>query len=384
MTEVVEVDATLVLNKRLQLRSVVGDLFFAQVNVFECNHPYVLVFSITATNISVRMDVQKDDLAHELKAWLEGKKIFNPALFASPKLEEKITKFVKFGKPPSQEDLFTWILSRSEIRWGDEADISFGGFFTPEDDNDLTHHTEQKFSSTNEFKDTVKAAMKNPSSSRFESSIFEHDEPTAKKSSNMTTLKIEGKDDVDVSSFSLTKQLLGRSRALSELKQSRVKGRVDAKTTNVLAIHDAEQYRIGADIEKVRHEIEGMMEERRKTIEVAKIRQQQVAERYRKVKESLRESKETGSWKAQALEELISLQITKEEIIKDIKKQKTKSQKAQQLLTWTMAPPGFTNHRGKWQRGIQIGPGPLPPSAISTLRGEMLLVSPTQSLSLFL
>jgi hypothetical protein len=56
------------------------------------------------------------------------------------------------------------------------------------------------------------------------------------------------------------------------------------------------------------------------------------------------------------------------DILEDIKRQKNRAQRAAQKVTWTMAPSGFANRRGKSQRGPVLGQGPLHPNATSGLK----------------
>lgn len=64
----------------------------------------------------------------------------------------------------------------------------------------------------------------------------------------------------------------------------------------------------------------------------------------------------------------MNLRKTKEEVERDIIKQRIKAIKNHQLLSWTMAPPGFNNYRGKSQPGYPIGDGPLPFTATTRLK----------------
>jgi hypothetical protein len=68
----------------------------------------------------------------------------------------------------------------------------------------------------------------------------------------------------------------------------------------------------------------------------------------------------------------VNLRKTKEEVERDIVKQRIKAQKNRQLLTWTMAPPGFNNHRGKSKPGYPIGDGPLPFTATTRLKDPLI------------
>jgi len=73
------------------------------------------------------MDVHKEDLARELRLWLKGKMIRNSSIIIPKRIEDNMTRFVKFGKPPLQEDLIMWMLSRAELQWAPNAAFEFGG-----------------------------------------------------------------------------------------------------------------------------------------------------------------------------------------------------------------------------------------------------------------
>lgn len=126
--------------------------------------------------------------------------------------------------------------------------------------------------------------------------------------------------------------------------------------------------RLVSDVEKARKNVESAMDERRKMIEVAKARQLQTAERYRKIREELKDTAGIGKLNTIATHELLSLQKIESDIQEDIKKQRSRAQRTSQKVRWTMAPPGFHNRRGKSQRGPLLGPGPLHPNATSSLK----------------
>ena len=101
-----EVETVLVLTKKLKLRTVSGQLIGGFIKVFECENPYVIVLLIdTEYGQSLRMDDHKEDLAAELRQWLEGKHVRNPAVLIPVRIDDAINRFVKFGKTPLQEDL---------------------------------------------------------------------------------------------------------------------------------------------------------------------------------------------------------------------------------------------------------------------------------------
>ena len=84
-------------------------------------------------HLPVREDIHKQDLAHEMRAWLEGKEIRQAITVLTPRVHESMTRFIKFGKPPLQEDLIMWIASRCELRWseGHSSQLKFGGLPEP-------------------------------------------------------------------------------------------------------------------------------------------------------------------------------------------------------------------------------------------------------------
>lgn len=110
------------------------------------------------------------------------------------------------------------------------------------------------------------------------------------------------------------------------------------------------------------------MDERRRMIEVAKARQLQAADRYRQIRENLRNQQGAGKFVTTATNELLSLQKIQVDIMEDIKKQRNRAQRSTERVRWTMAPIGFSNRRGSSQKGPVIGPGPLHPNATSSLR----------------
>jgi hypothetical protein len=110
-----------------------GSLFLAQLLVYEVMTPYCLIITCSTPSNNdypghtLRIDVLKDDLGKELKLWLDGKIIRHPSVLTTQRIDETISKFIRLGKPPIQEDLIMWILSRTELVWGEHAEMLFGG-----------------------------------------------------------------------------------------------------------------------------------------------------------------------------------------------------------------------------------------------------------------
>lgn len=157
-----EIETVMVLSKKVKLRTINGQIIVGNMQVYESEDPYVLVFLVdTDFDSTLRMDVRKDDLALELRKWLEGKQIRNPVVLVPLRIEEAITRFVKFGKTPLQEDLLMWMLSRSELYIDGktaESDLIFGGRPINTKDLDDAINTD-RFKSENEFLRTSMAAM---------------------------------------------------------------------------------------------------------------------------------------------------------------------------------------------------------------------------------
>ena len=107
----------------------------------------IIVTVSTEHGHSARTDIHKSDLASEMKEWLEGKSLTQPMHIVPSRIEDAMNKFIKFGKPPLQEDLLLWVASRCELRWSPDTSFKFGGFsrashVVVEDDNDLGEHHE--------------------------------------------------------------------------------------------------------------------------------------------------------------------------------------------------------------------------------------------------
>ena len=129
MMDELEVDAFVILRKDIKVRSISGTLTTVHLVVLECESPYVLIFVMTThSNHSVRMDVNREELADEIRKWMKKTEVRYPCVNASHRLLDVMNDFIKHGKPPKQNDLIAWILSRSELRLGSSAALVLGGF----------------------------------------------------------------------------------------------------------------------------------------------------------------------------------------------------------------------------------------------------------------
>ena len=406
--EEVEVEAVQVLHKRLKLRTVQGSIFPAWVDVYECESPYVLIFKVSTDHEhALRMDVHKDDLAAELRQWLEGKAVRNAAVFPPKRIDEVMSKFVKFGKAPLQEDLLVWILSRSELQWAPEAVLSFGGLqalsASPSDLGPTTGtngHAELDMSHTREnpFGKTAEAAAKSSAHAdeayRIANAYSDQDDLDAAMAvrphllgggsdpaqagnnraafSHSVSLKKAHMRSTDPSPHAMTRQLIGQSAALSRLKVHNVRGREGAR--EVVAVTDFTPYhwKLASEIEGARHEVAAAMDLRRRQIEIGRSRKQSAEARYGAIRQTLGKAKSGGGWLKSAEQELLNLRKVKADIEDDVLRQKTRAHREAQKVRWTIAPSGFADLRGKSQRGVVLGPGPIPSSAMGASKDPVV------------
>ena len=256
-TNEIEVDAAHILkDKQLKLRTIDGNILMFFMDVYESEAPYVMICIIkTAQGHSVRMDIQKDDLARELRLWLEGKIIRNASVIASPRIEGIMHQFIKFGKTPKQEDLIMWILSRSELSWGNYPSITFGGAVRTGEDAFNEHNLTNQYPKTTEaanrsmqnrnqngsniissngINDIFTSTMKteNISTRKYSTNMSQNSQnlgPSSSISPKRLSRSVEYSNSDDMGTYELTRRLLGKSVALSELSKSKIKGRPGAK-----------------------------------------------------------------------------------------------------------------------------------------------------------
>jgi len=418
--EEVEVEAVMVLRKVLKMRTVMGQIFQGKMDVYECPKPYVLILNIsTEHEHTVRMDVHKQDLSREMRLWLEGKQIHNPLVVVPQRIEDAMTRFVKFGKAPLQEDLILWIASRSELVWSPEAECMFGGFPVP-DPEDIAREAREAaakeqairdgrdFGSTNfntTFERTAGTAQRSrgykDDASRLYDSKYANNgdlreavhgpdldrkaistdalDPLAYDQTSgthgftakqMAQLRQSREAQGPANTHLLARELLGKSHALSSLKAHKIKGREGSKVSVVTPQLSGEHFRLGCEIERARKDVSEAMDRRRRMIEIAKTRQKHSADHYREIRAKAKQA--SAGWIRSANEELISLHKIKDDIEEDVRKQKNLVMRAQQRVMWTMVPPGNASRAGKSQPGVLIGPGPLPPEALFSQRDPVL------------
>lgn len=435
-----------ILNRDIKIRTMYGALINMNLTAYESPAPYRLLLVLEQSKdflqLPFKVKVTKDELARELRRWLDGHMIRNPCVLIPKRIDESITNFVKFGKPPPQEDLLVWILSRTELRTGQDSEIKFGGFeFDYTGINSIEAEREKiarvdaelsaednAFAAVNlknEYPKTTRASKSNnkivkdvnddpiDDLEEFSKSIQNLQDLNVNASSasarpssapgGLKTFMFPGPDTtaadarrdemahlrklhrehakankVDNSSYGITRKIVGRSKVMDELKTkgaTKLKGREGAQVGISKKDWTSDHWRLAVDLDKARKDVEKAMEERRMMMVTSKVRQKQMSDKLNSVKQKVTGSSGSQKWIAAAQEELIRLQNINFEIQEDIRKQKIKSSKAVQQVAMTIAPPGYTNRRGSWQRGAVIGPGPLPPDATMPQTDPLLEVT---------
>jgi hypothetical protein len=290
-----EIETVMVLSKKLKLRTISGQLVVALLKVFECESPYIIVLLVeTEYGHSMRTDVQKEDLASELRFWLEGKQVRHPAVLVPLRIEESITRFVKFGKTPLQEDLIMWLLSRSEMYLGEggvggvgsvggvggvgsgggyASELVFGGKSQVEVmDTYAYERTDNEYSknayaavSRDQFRDQQyrinDAAGRG---SKLEFSLPHGSNGRNGRAHTGTGTRAEGDtgDTGDMGMFSMTRKLLGKSATLESMRKSKVQGREGARQSVTLGVWNSDHLSLASDVEKARRKIEEAMDDR--------------------------------------------------------------------------------------------------------------------------
>lgn len=338
-----EIDVTLMLNKQMTLRSTSADAVACQVHVFECEDPYALIFMITKPDDQqqCRLDVSKDDISTQLKNWLKGDFVDNACLVSSTSIQESIVKYVKLGATPKPAVLASWILSRCVLQTSPIFSITLVK-------NDIGEVSGSLGSPTTFLTKTSELVI--PPSNTYHATI---------QASDAT-----GKD---VNMIALAQTMMGRSVALSELRQRSRSSRKDAIAVVDFSTLTDDHFRLGCDISYGRKQVEERLQARRRLIAINNARQAQRIRKLSGIRGALKQATEGNAWVKKATDEVIALTEMEKNIEEDIKKQRIRGEREMQLLSWTMVPNGC-NLGGRWQQGIVIGQGPLPSEATTNQR----------------
>jgi Ca2+-binding EF-hand superfamily protein len=362
-----------IFRKRLSLSTTDSQQPEIQVvlHALEYQNPYTLSMIFAGTDSSAKIDISKEELATELKHWLNGKTIDFPSKVISSRIYESMMNFLKFGRPPSQTDIFLWMLSRTEVTikqnkfW-----IYFGGVQNPISQNGNY--------STVDIQSLVLATTSNRS---YQSSTF-HTKSTVERPKSAPTQRTRSLSNPFHSSsqtasltqqFTTTEQVIGRSQAMEQLSTKSVKGRQEAKKTLVNLELTNDHYRLINHIQRRRKDLEQSLETRRRIIATGTARNDQTMQKYRHIHDNTSQSQRHNSWIRDANEEVMALDRIQTALDEDIKRQRIQNQRNNEHIRWTMAPNGYEIYRGKSQKGYVIGSGPLPADATTSLRDPRLI-----------
>ena len=247
-----------------------GNRFFA------CFEYKLLLTHFFFWPISCRMDVTRDDLALELRLWLGGKIVEHSCLPVTVRVEEGVSRFVKFGKAPLQSDLILWLLSRSQLNISEvdnsvHTELVFGG---SEKIIEKLQSAENTSTVQNTYAKTVRAASLHETFNRSEKDRVLDSMLERSHSITDDLLYLNDKHSIarstgyvdDLGMYEATHQILGRSAALSLATQDRIKGRPDAKPV-VNTLHmSATNAQLVADLKTARKKIEQSMDIRRQVL----------------------------------------------------------------------------------------------------------------------
>ena len=349
-------------DKQMKISSGFSSDLPALISAYELD-PYKLVITgtiLSKPTISFRMDVTRNDIAVQLRRWLDGNVARNPLILIPKSVENIMIKYIKFGSIPPKESLILWILSNSDMSQGlssKSVHCVFGGMQLSGDDllgaemdndGDLdgmsgSHYGDD--SRVNPFTKTVQAAT---SSLRIKQASLSPREMTRRSgggrashttNNSRSSLSLEIEDELETNgsnsaghrthahshgkcdtrrpstspssrtvksstariagtynSFEAARNMLGTSQALSELKRSRAKGREGTAIVASQVNLADDHFRLGAYIERSRKKTEEDMEERRKVIQIAKARQAQTMQKLKKVREGVDGSHGSRQW----------------------------------------------------------------------------------------
>jgi hypothetical protein len=353
-----------ILKKRLKLQSSTGEPIISTLHGLEYQDPYTLTVILDGEEQG-RIDILKHELANELTAWLSGKRLSGkPALIVPKRIDEAMLNFLKFGRPPNQSDIYLWILSRTLISWTDKSDMQLV-FGQVSSDGTLEDTKSLSRTATAALPPQPQPATKSTSRPSSAPPTRRHSSGSSSSNNLLGTQKGAG-------TFKLTKEILGTSGAMQQLHKENIKGRVGARPTYVRLGWTDDHYRLTNDISSRRHEIEDVMEQRRKVLEVSKARQMKTTKTYRTIREGNVAKRSNFNWARDASYEVTNLDRITATISEDIQRQKCQTERTTEHIRWTMAPNGFVNRRGRYTKGLVLGPGPLPADATSRIKNPRM------------
>ncbi len=358
--------------ENLRLRTTIGQYINGTYQVYEVHQPFAFIIFVHLSGTKhARADISSETLAEELRRWLDGVTLNHPAYLTVPRTEEMMNRYIKFAKPPQQEDLALWMLSRCELSLtdssnGDQPSLYFGKQSKYVDDGVLDMPLDQTQSQESKVGYNTFEMNAEEQESKFVLDKTNENIKLPKRIGPTTAFAGRSKQKVQLHTFDLTQQILGNSEALAELKKNTVKVRPDAQESYNKEEWSADHHRLVAFIERGRNAVESAMEERRKLLAISKTRQTQTFEKYRKIRHAVEGGATTEKWVKNANEEMIALHRIEGDVRDDLKRQRNRAHRAKQHVIWTLAPADDAKLRGKSIPGPFLGPGPLPSEATTS------------------
>ena len=264
-----------IFKKNLTLSDHKGARFTAVVQAIEYEDPYSLSILMLSSDCYIRMDVAKADLSYQLQQWIEGDIVSNAALIASSRLEETMTAFIKYGRPPPPSSLIMWILSRTVVVWStDGGEMVFGGSSARPAQHDL-NTTDVYAYDEGQYTQEEEGYVPNPYQHNVDAATNSNTktEPRARPQSAPQTRKSEHNEFSNT--FDVTRSLIGKSNALKKLETQKIQARSGAQSVFATDNWTNDHHRLVGEIRKNRHIVEDEMEARRRLLEKSRIRQVQ-------------------------------------------------------------------------------------------------------------
>lgn len=380
-----DIDVTLIFHKEMMLETITKSQIKVSLRVCECENPYALIVLVEADDgESCRLDITKQDIATHLRNWLGGEQIDSACFSATIAIEEEIMRYVKFGSPPKPLILSQWLLSRCRLAEHPQLSLSIGNpkhaSLLSTKMEDSRSPKDSKIGSASQTNFAVSAVSKYstipvPERDKFQPGL-ERSSIMAMRTTSNNIMKnkeqsFRAKATGANSTVLLAQDIMGRSVALDELHGTHTKRqyaddeRVDARSSVDMANLTEDHFRLGCEIERARKEVEKTLEERRRMIEVNKVRAKTLREKFQKEKEQRQAARGSGGWTKKATEEVITLLEIQRNIEDDMVRQRNRGLRAVQTVMWTLAPNGC-NLGGKSLPGPVLGKGPLPPEATTS------------------
>lgn len=329
---------SVVLKKSLALRYVGLDSIELTISlsltVQEVDEPYALHFHLQSDDAEGSMFahrmVDAAAIASELRHWLHGKAVPHPCIALKPAVDKAMTKYVRFGLPPAQKELISWMLSRMQLVAGedDKWDLSFG----EEEHGDDCEGT---------------GGMSRVNAMTWADNLTPRDllqeAPTLRRQATLQ---------------SYTDSVLGRSQSLDTLQMKTVAGRPFAAAVFSKEGWDSDTHRLVNHISTSRRDIQRSLEEKSWVSERERQIQRQKIGGIRRARDGSSTARKAGNWAKSASNEVERLQQIEAGLREEMLRTRCRSARETERSVAFVAPNGM-NLRGRSKPGAFIGSGPV-------------------------